>query len=639
VYRIPETVDAFLSVEEFTDIDEVLNSLIDKFLVNEIGIDTYNVHEIIRDYCLSDVRKKRTLRSYYKSAAEYYLSKDANPESLLEASYHYIEAGEHEKSAEIVINNADGFIDKGFWNKIEYPLKDAIKTFGKHRDNRNALRWVGLAHLRIGNFYLKRGDLALALEHAEKSKGTFAIIGGGEKFDLYTLFGSIYRRMDKIDESRKYFGKSLDFAEKNNDDYGKAVAYANIGLVHSSEGDEMKALELYLNSLKFFKERNYLINAAAACNNIANAYSYLNEYNKAYDFIKKAIELYKETGATYRIAAAYATHAKIYLNDPANEGNLYPVLECLSRSLEIYEKIGHLRGEALVYSEIGNYYKRQKDYKSAIDNYGKSISIYQPLNEESKLSNPYSATGICYVKLKSYQNARKCFERLLRLDLNIGDKLNLAELCINLNKFDKAIEISKGVLADTDADYRSRCLAHIFISISLFSLDKEADSYANIGDLIQYHSTNESASGKLRWDFSDIAAALKNLPPSKRILIEDLIPLIQNETRYPTIRIDQVNIEREKSDNYAEVFHPFVGRKTIAKDDDSLKKIIKDLSTGDIEINIDESTVMGIERDTALMTLGFLHKKEFIDFNEIVPNILKIGLTDMGKEKISKLSK
>jgi tetratricopeptide (TPR) repeat protein len=362
VYRIPETIDAFLSVEEFTDVDEVLNGLINKFLVNEIGIDTYNVHEIIRDYCLSDVRRRRTLRSYHKSAAEYYLSKDANPESLLEASYHCIEAGEHKKSAEIVINNANDFIDKGFWNMIEAPLKNAIKTLGKQRHDRNALRWVGLAHLRIGNFYLTRGDLDLALKHAEESKGAFARIGGGEKLSLYTLFGSIYRTVGEIDRSREYFGKSLHFAEKNNDDHGMAVTYGNIGNVYRLEGDETKALELYLDSLKFFENHGDTKNAVVACGNIALVYSDLNDYNEAYYFIKKAIDLCKETGATYRIADTYANYAKIYLNDPANEGNLYPGLECLSRSLEIYEKIGHLRGEALIYSKIGDYYKTQEDF-------------------------------------------------------------------------------------------------------------------------------------------------------------------------------------------------------------------------------------------------------------------------------------
>ncbi|RZN40566.1 MAG: tetratricopeptide repeat protein, partial [Methanosarcinales archaeon] len=346
VYRIPATIDAFLGVEDFTDIDEILNSLINKFIVNEIGIDTYNVHEIIRDYCLSDVKKKKTLRNYYNRAAEYYSSEDANPESLLEASYHYIKAGEHETSAAIVISNANDFIDKGFWNKIEYPLKDAIKTFGRRRHDRNALRMVGLAHLCIGDFYLRCGDLDMALEHAEKSKGSFARIGGDGKFDLYTLFGGIYGEMHKINESREYFKKSLDFAEKNDDDYKKALAHANIGIVHSSEGDETKAIELYLNSLKFFENHNYTTNAATTCNNIADAYSYLNEYNKAYDFIKKAIELYEGTEATCHIANTYSTYAAIYLNDPANKENLDPVLKCLSRSLKIYEKIGHLRGEA-----------------------------------------------------------------------------------------------------------------------------------------------------------------------------------------------------------------------------------------------------------------------------------------------------
>ncbi len=133
--------------------------------------------------------------------------------------------------------------------------------------------------------------------------------------------------------------------------------------------------------------------------------------------------------------------------------------------------------------------------------------------------------------------------------------------------------------------------------------------------------------------------AIDNLDSSKRILIEDLISLIEYKTTYPAIRIDQVNIECEKADNCAEVFHPFVGRKTITKGDNPLGKIIKNLSKGNIEINIDESTVMGIERDIALMTLGFLHKKGFIDFNEIAPNILKIGLTDRGRQKISKSAK
>ncbi|KAF5425711.1 MAG: hypothetical protein C5S41_03565 [Candidatus Methanomarinus sp.] len=83
IYRVPEIIDAFYIVDEIEDIDEIINNLINRFLVNEIGVGKYNVHEIIRDYCLNDVKKKKTLRSYHKCAAEYYLSKDENPEYLL----------------------------------------------------------------------------------------------------------------------------------------------------------------------------------------------------------------------------------------------------------------------------------------------------------------------------------------------------------------------------------------------------------------------------------------------------------------------------------------------------------------------------------------------------------------------------
>jgi hypothetical protein len=48
-------------------------------------------------------------------------------------------------------------------------------------------------------------------------------------------------------------------------------------------------------------------------------------------------------------------------------------------------------------------------------------------------------------------------------------------------------------------------------------------------------------------------------------------------------------------------------------------------------INIDTSLIMGVERDNALMILGFLYKIGRINFIEISPNNLKIGLTEKGK--------
>lgn len=125
---------------------------------------------------------------------------------------------------------------------------------------------------------------------------------------------------------------------------------------------------------------------------------------------------------------------------------------------------------------------------------------------------------------------------------------------------------------------------------------------------------------------------MDELKPLQCILIKDLISLIHNETTHPIIRFDNIDIKRDEANNYAEVFHPFTGHKKITKNDESLEIILRKLKLGDIVIDIDKPTVMGVERNTALLTLGFLYKKGFIDFVENSQNNMRILLTDKGKE-------
>jgi len=192
------------------------------------------------------------------------------------------------------------------------------------------------------------------------------------------------------------------------------------------------------------------------------------------------------------------------------------------------------------------------------------------------------------------------------------------------------VNLLKKVIDDTSEEHFLKCLAYILMSISLFSLDKEEDAIASIKEMIQYHSTNKYS--KAEWDFSDISTTVDKLKPLQCTLIKDLISLIQNKTTYPIIRFDNMNIERDEANSYAEIFHPFVGHKKITKNDESLKTIMKTLKQGDIEIDIDKSTIIRIERDTTLMTLGFLYKKEIIDFVELDQNNLKIRLTNKGEK-------
>ncbi|MGB2841424.1 MAG: hypothetical protein WBC40_02920 [Halobacteriota archaeon] len=225
VFRISETVDAFDTVNMFKDLNGTLNSLIHKFLVNEIGLNTYSVHEIVRDYSLSDVSKRKILKSYHERAAEYYLSLDDDPEHILEAAYHFNEAGKKKESAKVIIDHAGDLIAKGFWEKIEDWLQSAIKSF-RRKTQPQAIYLVAMANLKIGELYREKGGYEPALRHATKCLMSFKKIKDiSGIFDSYNLIAGIYFYKNENEKAKEYNEKCLKMAEKQKTIIGKQLQW------------------------------------------------------------------------------------------------------------------------------------------------------------------------------------------------------------------------------------------------------------------------------------------------------------------------------------------------------------------------------------------------------------------------------
>lgn len=599
VYRVPEKIDAFNIGNKSKNVEITLNNLINKFLVNEVGSDKYFVHEIISSYCSNDIKKIKTLQNYHSNAAKYYLLKDDNAESLLEASYHYIKSGEKEKSDDIFVNNSQIFIDKGFWNKIEEPLKTVMNNLSKKRHDRKAISKLGYIHLRIGDFYTERGDFRLALEHANECSDCFSWSTKKYMFSLYNLFGDIYRHMGEIDESMKYYEKCLDLAKKSKNEYFLAVANANLGTIHCSRLEYEKGLELYSMSNSFFEMNNYKKNVATSYSNIAITYYILEDFNKAYTFIKKSINSYKELGATYWEVSRYIIYASFIISDPAKKGYLDDALFCLEKNVEILSKIGDLRTEAAGYLNIGLVHKINKNPQ---------ISMYY------------------------FEKAKICFDEIDEKDQNFTDISSLCEIYINLYHFDKAEKTIKYFLSKTNDSFFYKPAFQIYLSLISFLIGNDNEAFAIIEELTQKESRLYK---KCNWNFKEIMLTIEEkLEPYKYIIISDLMSFSTNKTKFPLIRLNHVRVVREEPGSHAEVFHPFVGNKKISKEDIFFKNILNVLCKGETIIDVDSDEIMGVERNLALMTLGFLYNKGYINFLEISSNNLEITLNEIVKKVI-----
>ncbi|MDO9517226.1 MAG: hypothetical protein Q7J10_04155, partial [Methanosarcinaceae archaeon] len=88
-------------------------------------------------------------------------------------------------------------------------------------------------------------------------------------------------------------------------------------------------------------------------------------------------------------------------------------------------------------------------------------------------------------------------------------------------------------------------------------------------------------------------------------------------------------IMNEQIGKRAEVFHPFTGSFTITKDDDDLVEIMQKIRQGK-EIDFDTPEIMGIPRDKALIILGFLSKKGFLDYKNLDKQKFDLKLTERG---------
>ncbi|MBU4077115.1 MAG: hypothetical protein KKI06_10500, partial [Euryarchaeota archaeon] len=132
---------------------------------------------------------------------------------------------------------------------------------------------------------------------------------------------------------------------------------------------------------------------------------------------------------------------------------------------------------------------------------------------------------------------------------------------------------------------------------------------------------------------NELADLLSSL--DKNVIIIEGIAGI-GKTNYPIIRLKEVKIICEEIGKHAEIFYPFTGSITITKDDENLKEIMQKLIQSE-EIDFDMPEIMGIERNKALLILGFLFKKGFLDCRILDEQKFDLKLTDRGL-KILRLS-
>src|SRR5690606_26425435 len=89
--------------------------------------------------------------------------------------------------------------------------------------------------------------------------------------------------------------------------------------------------------------------------------------------------------------------------------------------LQIFEKLDHKPGIAAALGNIGMIYQARKEYEKALDHYNRSLKLQIELGDKMTTAISYLSIGSVYMEQKNRNEAVTFYRRALDISREIGD--------------------------------------------------------------------------------------------------------------------------------------------------------------------------------------------------------------------------
>jgi tetratricopeptide (TPR) repeat protein len=217
-----------------------------------------------------------------------------------------------------------------------------------------------------------------------------------------------------------------DYAVKKNNKAFEAQSLLTLGQAYYSKGENLRALELEMESYKISESINDKKHSGNVLCNIGNVFLEMGNYADAVEYYTKSMKVAEEIGNKNLVAANLANIGIIYFS----QGDYNKAMEYNTKNLKIVEALNDPYSLGYSYRNIGKVYEVQKDYLKAIRAFTKAYSYSEQAEDESGMGYTLNYLGTVYHSLQDYEKALDYFNRSLSIAKKRNDTYGLAE---NLN--------------------------------------------------------------------------------------------------------------------------------------------------------------------------------------------------------------
>jgi len=322
IFREPVELDAL--AQQQLDTDE-LDGLVESGLARQADSETYDVHDLIREFLLRSL-SPALRQEFHGKCVEWYLKQTQNHDMLIELIYHSIQAAQYEEASNLVVTEGRQLISQGYMELLG--LIEQIET-----DDLSPDVVVRMAQLQgdilalLGRLEEAEEVLSATLERAKKSADELI------QAEILSSMADVSRKQGDSDLSLSRHKQALKHYIARGHARWAARTYNNIGYLLRRKNERAKALEAYgeVEAILADSEDDELINSQIT---LARALISLGEVDRAREHAMASHERTAEMGDVLLHARAQGVLGRYYSKVEQSELALFHYSEALEAMTE-----------------------------------------------------------------------------------------------------------------------------------------------------------------------------------------------------------------------------------------------------------------------------------------------------------------
>lgn len=254
--------------------------------------------------------------------------------------------------------------------------------------------------------------------------------------------GFIYQMQSNLIESLNCFNRALTAYEDIDNAEGMAWCAQAIGTNYSLRGNNKKAIEYYLLSLKYSEQNAEPRTQAAVYMHIARIYQGQGDADMAREYSEKALHIGLETNDSMILTNCYGSLGVIY----GILGDQTKALEYSQKGLVLAIENSDITAQVQFLAAAGQVYYANQQYEKATESLLEMLQFAKDIKDEISEAKGEVTLGLAYLKLDNKEIARERCKYGLDLAEKIGNIGIQRDACQCLYDTYKALENSNKAL-------------------------------------------------------------------------------------------------------------------------------------------------------------------------------------------------